>query len=218
MYLLNISWFQGIGFQSVRSIIELLYFISGIAVFITAIFQLFSTKKSLKIKSKREAITVSSQQFDRFYKELVPLVDKISETFRENKLNGLLITRGQRANFNKIEASSSNFKKVIKFLNENEEFAQEMLYCTNMFESFSTYFTTGVADSDTALNIIGAPYCSCIETLYIMIYIGTSGDNRYPSIKKLYEAWSTKIDSRKLELNLAELLLDRLFFVKTTLY
>ena len=205
MYLLNSIWFQNIGFQSFRFILESFYFVSGIALFITAIFQLFFAKKDLKTKSKREAITLSSQQCEKFYNELVPMVNKLNSTIKKNELKSLVLKDNQRANFKELTMDLVDYKKFTLFMMKNEDFMEDLLNCTNNFESFSTYFTTGVADSDTSLNIIGKSFCSCIETLYPIIYLGNKNDNRYPSITNLYAIWSTKIDSIELEKKLAGL-------------
>lgn len=201
MYLLNTQWFASNGYQSFHFILESFYYFSGIALFILAIIQLISVMKNSKIKSQREAFTLSSQQCEKFYAELVPLINEIDKKLNEHNLTKLKT---------KISSEEDFFKQnpffVKTLLIKDEDFSNQILYCTNLFESFSTYFTTGVADADTAFQIIGAPYCSCIISISPMIFLGTKAEEaRYPSIRKLYLSWSKQLETQKLERNLSNL-------------
>ncbi|MGE7927587.1 hypothetical protein [Lysinibacillus xylanilyticus] len=199
-------WTSSIISQSINFVLENLYYLSGIALFIIGIKQINIITTQSKVTNRREAVTLTSQLSEKFYKELVPLVDEIEFYLIEN---GIDISKDLRdfakASKNKVVVNESTFTKIMEILSDDETFAKKYLYLTNQFEAFSTNFVNGVADTDLAYKIIGKVYCEEVIIIFPLIVLcNDENTEMYTEITELYTNWRSLIIKEEAEKNFNE--------------
>ncbi|APD92954.1 hypothetical protein BM523_02440 [Alteromonas mediterranea] len=185
---------------NLRPIFELLYFISGLVVAAAAIYalkQIPLLKRTLRIQSKRDALKITSEQCDIYMSEIIPMQNVFHEAVKENKVTyfqgwDVSIENDELKVSRKTPPNMKGFSSILKTLN-----------VLNKMESFSSYFTSNVADEVIAYHTVGTTFLSFTKELLPWV-ISCREDGYYKNLTKLYIHW----ESRRLNEQLMKQKLD----------
>lgn len=195
-------------FDSSKSILENIYFLSGpiIALFAVAgVFQLFLTKKAIKINSQRESANIAAQQVREYSTNIIPLINKYNFALRKEKIKPVDIELGPfRRSYLEKKLGKERVREIQIERLRTTIFLLEML---NSLEAFATYFTKGVADEEIAYPSIGKTFCFTIESHFFDIgCCRKEEDYSYQNIIELYEIWKGRMKKEKLTKQQKEIL------------
>lgn len=197
-------------FDSSKSIVENLYLLSGPILTLLAIagvIQLFITRKTLIVNSKRDAANLAAQQIKDYSTTIIPKMTKYDLSLMKDKINSA-----------KIEIGDFNVEYLIKILGKEKvsEVRKERLKylvlwldVLNSMEAFATYFTKGVADEEIAFSSIGRTYCYSVENYFFEISNcrNLKDDNSFQNIIDLYTIWKERLKKIQLTKEQEELML-----------
>lgn len=177
---------------------ELLYYSCGIGLLVVAIIglhQIVIAKRAIHITSRREALKLSAEQCKRYSDEIIPLTSKVLDATRsdaffdswESKLtkNGISLVRKPE-------------KITIKSL------PKELTSLLNSIESFSQFFTCGLADERSAYNCLGGAHVETV-TRYLPILMLQAKQGYWKNTMTLYFSWRMRKEREKLSLQRKEL-------------
>lgn len=205
-------------FDSSKSIVENLYLLSGpiLTLLATAgVVQLFITRKTLIINSKRDAANLAAQQIKDYSDRIIPRITKYDYILLKENIENIKIEIGD---FN-IEYLNQKLgeKKVNEILKERLKFVSFWLDVLNPMEAFATYFTKGVADEEIAFSSIGRTYCYSVENYFFEIANcrNLKDDNSFQNLIDLYKIWKERLKKNQLTKEQEELLV-KLHQVKET--
>ena len=161
-----------------------------------ALKQIYVSKEQIKmqreeflIKSKREALTIASDQIRYFSNEVIPLMDKVDKIIENEDINFLkqnkVVFEKGELSFDMPEPKKEDIEKLKKNL-------KELLELTNKMDDFSIYFTSNLADIDFAFSVMGDLFCSEMEKLLPFCFLFDDQRNA-PSIQ-LYIKWKQRIE------------------------
>jgi hypothetical protein len=138
-------------FDCSKSLSENIYFLSGPIVALLAIVginQLRLTKKAIIITSKRQAAELAAKQVEGFNISLTSIVNTLDEAESANKINPVKMEVGE---FNRLYIKSKlDEKEYLRLLDARLKLITEIVDVVNYLDTFSTYFTKGVADEEIA--------------------------------------------------------------------
>jgi len=152
---------------------------------IIALKQIQILKQTLRVQSKRDALKLTSDQCSIYMSEIIPLQDIFHKAVKDNKVTyfegwDVEINNEQISISRKSPPSSEGMLEIIKTLS-----------VLNRMESFSSFFTSNVADELVAYNTIGITYLNCIRELLPWILPCSEG-GYYKNITKLFLIWESK--------------------------
>lgn len=190
--------------EKIRDILEIIYFLSGPALVVAAIYglkqikiataQINETRESRIISSKREAFKIAAEQCKYYSETIIPLLNKLDKIIDEKQLEY----------FEKSEISITGDKIVVKPYMENDalgkvfnECLEELHTAINFIEGFSVYFITGVAAEIVGYKTLGRTYTNSVKKL-LPIIIPFGKDGSYNNTKSLFVTWHTRFEKEKL--------------------
>lgn len=189
--------------QTIKDIIEIIYFISGpvIAYFAyralgqinEAKKQVNETKESRVISSKRDSYKIAADKCEYFMTTIIPLMNNLDRAIKEN---GIIFFDNSN-----VEMTNYGIKVKPNFKDEdeiNKVFALPTLELFNPLESFSLFFTSGVAEEKVAFLTVGRTYCRSVKE-YLPLIVMLSEDKYFINIIHLYMTWNSQIEKEKLE-------------------
>ena len=179
-----------------RPYIEILYFLSGISLAITALValkQLGIMKHETNIRTLREARIMASEIVGYFKSSVIPSYNSfISDIVKTSKE----IYKMESITFKSMQTNErQKIKKYIESFN-----VEENTKITNILEQIEKQIinlTNGIADSDFAFDKIGIEYCVVISSL--APFLESKTDRTYSLSKSLFDSWNSKIIANKLE-------------------
>lgn len=179
-----------------RPYIEILYFLSGISLAITALIalkQLGIMKHETDIRTLREARIIASEIVGYFKSSIMPIYDSfISDIEKTSKE----IYKMESTTFKSMKATEKEkMKKYIEKFNEEER--GKIVNILEQIEKQIINLANGIADSDFAFDNIGIEYCVIIGSLAPFLEANT--DRTYSLSKSLFDSWNSKIVSNKLQ-------------------
>lgn len=189
--------------QTLKDILEIIYFISGPVLVVAAIYglkqiritreQINETKESRKISSKREAYKIAAEQCKYYSETIIPLLNKLDKVIDEKKLEY----------FTKSEITINAEKIVVRpYLEDNAldkvftECLEELHTAINFIEGFSVYFVSGVAADIVGYKTLGRTYTNSVKTLLPIIL--PFGKDSFSNIKALFIMWQARLEKEKL--------------------
>jgi hypothetical protein len=181
-----------------RSVLELIYFISGPVTAVAAIFALgqlrllkFDTNTRLERAAKERAIEYSSRYLTEYRRLTMYQIDKI-KVFPSYKGPG----PNQNSEFSK---KSLDAKILNAALLRWSDF--RWLPAMNELQVIASAFVTGVADEETGFKIIGRTFLGAVESSYDLLCIANDGKSNgyYSSIIQLYKCWKPRSSTAELE-------------------
>lgn len=178
----------------IKPTIEVLYFVAGIIVAITAILalkQIKIMKHTVEIQSKRDALTITSEQCVNYMTNIIRLQNEFNKSLKDNQIHFL---EGWHVQLNDNEISLQHDGNI-----DFSDF-EKMNYATvcNAMEAFATYFTSKVADENVAFNTLGTTYIHTTEK-YMPILLRVNEDGYFQNIVKLYLLWKKRMISIDLQ-------------------
>ncbi len=189
-------------FDTSKSLIENLYYLSGVLILLSllfGIFQLIYTKKTLYINSKREAAKLAAQQVEIYMARVIPLHNKMFALEIEKKIKRIKVEVGDFNNKYLIDKmGKEEYKKAIE---ERFKLLTISLMVINAMEAFSVYFVKGVADEEIAFSSVGRTFVNSVESIYFDIasFICEDNENSFQNLIQLYKLWKDRLKKSKLE-------------------
>lgn len=211
-------------FDSTKSIVENLYLLSGPLLVILGLFifrqiqiarehiiiakkQLIESQEQLKINSQRLATSIAAEKVKEYLNEIIPLKNKLFDL--SIKLNYPLFENGIGDFTHKdIERWDKEFLKA--YVDRPDEISDLELEIINRLEALAIYFIKGIADESIAFTSIGASFCD-IYAIYpvLTVFRGNKNINKYyDNLITLYDCWSKRLESYKLEFESKEISKD----------
>jgi hypothetical protein len=177
------------------NIFELLYFISGVVIAITAIValrQLKITKETLTTNSQRDAIRITAEQCENYLKNINPLHLELNEQIEKNNIKCF---DGWKVEI--IHNTINIFHPSENVKNDAQPVIDLIFNILDTTEAFSNYFIFGLADQEKAYRTIGYSYIANIEKLMpILNCIDNSG--YYRSTIDLFAMWKNEYEKNVL--------------------
>jgi hypothetical protein len=194
--IMNFGWFS-----TLRSVLEITYFVSGIALTVAAIYglkQLRLTKRIATQNAKRESIKFAAERCQYYAETCVNLQNAAWQSYRDHKLTCLndsvfTIQNGQ------ITDNNFDSQRVIRCQQELSVEPFKFVEFVNSLEAFAIPFVAGVADDELGFQETAAAFCSAIKQWMLFIFILRMQGNRFESCLRLYESWSARLEAEKLK-------------------
>jgi len=190
--------------EKLTSILEIIYFLSGPALVIAAIYGLKQLKLASEqnkqiwqtriLNSTREAYTLAGDQCKYYLENIIPLLNKLDQIIKDKNLDF----------FEKSEVKIEGKQISVKpYMADNsldkvfEECLEELHTVVNYIEGFSVFFVSGVAADNVGFNTLGRTYTSSVKRLLPFI-IPFSQDGTYKHTKSLFITWYSRIEKDNL--------------------
>lgn len=191
---MNVPWFS-----YVRAIMELLYFVAGIAIAAfagVALQQITLTKRIAAKSAKRESIKFAAERCQYFAETCVALQTQTLEEHNRLKLTFLNL----HLNFSIIEGeiSAQGYNQALTSQQFGQMPAQIVTYL-NSLEAFAIPFAAGVADDDIGFQETGTAFRYAIERFIGAIILLRATGVRYESAIRLYDRWKNRHDAQNIE-------------------
>ncbi len=199
-----------------RTILELFYFISGIAIAVIAFIglrqvkaaaaqvkiaseQLNLTREIASTNAKREAAKLALEQCGYFAEKYVPAFRVLVDKYRAQKLSFLEVR--PKPNEPQFIIQEGEFKSAncdtALIQREYPQVEYEMLACLNGLEYFAIPFAAGVADEDIGYRETALAFCEGLTfTMAGLYHLRSQNRGRYDSAIKLFEVWNRRTTAR----------------------
>jgi hypothetical protein len=183
-------------FEQIRTVLEFLYFISGIVLAIFAgygIKQIRLMKADIRTRSERAAKEKAIETASDYLNGYV----RLDGLFRDWCINEKIpyVYKGPIRDFT-LESIPKN---LIKTSAEKHQRAK-WLPAINKLESIAAIFTTGVGDEKVGFQIIGRSYCGTVANYYDILSINQLDkvNTHHRDIVKLFNIWSPRLSKSEL--------------------
>jgi hypothetical protein len=183
-------------FSTVRSVLEILYFMGGIVVAaasVVALQQLSILKRDIRTRNERAAKEKAIEYCTRYLTTYVRLDAEWSQKRKDAKLPNY---EGPVGDF-----SPGSIPLEYRALARARFAAMAWLPAINELAAISAPFVHGVADEQVGFEIIGRTFCAAVDLDYDIITLGHSEEvhPHYESIVGLHKVWKPRLTSAELE-------------------
>lgn len=181
-----------------RPYLELLYFVSGIGLFIGVLIsfrQLRLIKQDIDTRNWRAAKEKALEAIELYAAKFIPAS---SSYFQEwNAKVGLTCYQGTVGDFSRESISVNQRENSVKRFG-----LHEWLPALNQLESLCLYFVSGVADERLGFKYIGRSLCFWIERNYDVIAMNRSEKAcpHWEAVVELYQLWRPRLTKVELEI------------------
>lgn len=199
--------------EETKKILEIIYFLSGPVIAVFAFMalhqikiakqQLENDKNILRINSKRESIKLATEQCDNYMKNIMPDINELEEYLEKMKIDFLKkskVTIEQDSISVEPYIDDEDYKKYIDM-----NCIRKRLKVENALETFSIYFTSGIADEKIAYLTLGRTYCYIVEKLLPDILYKSNDGEYFKNIIQLFNLWYFRIQQEKIQKEKSEL-------------
>ncbi len=143
-------------FATTRTILELLYFVSGIVIAVAAVFalgQIRLTKQIAKANGRRESVKFAAELCKYYAETVVPLWLKANEDYHRQGLKclGIVEQQGQPPFVIQNGEIVSHRFNVKQLMDDAPKFNSSVTYL-NSLEAFAIPFAAGVADEENRVS------------------------------------------------------------------
>src|SRR5690606_530898 len=183
--------------ETFKNILEIIYFLSGPALVIAALYglkqiklaseQIKETRETRKVSAQREAYKIAAEQCKYYSETIIPLLNKLDKTIDDKKLEY----------FTKTEITIDSDKIGVKpYLNDGaldkvfSECLEELSTTINLIEGFSVYFVSGVAADIVGYKTLGRTYTRSVKKL-LPIIIPFGQDKSFEHTRALFITWNS---------------------------
>lgn len=190
--------------DTIRNILELIYFISGPALLIVAIYalrqikearnQVQETRKARLLSAKRESYKIAADKCSYYMETVIPLMNILDKEIDSKK-----VTYFEKS---VVTKTSNSYKlKPANISKEEKEtlFSLPITEVFNPLESFSLFFTSGVADEKVGYLTLGHTFCESVDSYLPILIMLSSDQEHYNNIMQLFTIWNTRKEREKLE-------------------
>ncbi len=189
-------------FDQSKSLVENLSYLSAPIVAIlgfAAIVQLRLTKKAIVVTSQRQAAELATQQIEVYTKNIIPLENKLSRIRNGENFKELNIIDSKEFTIQELK-TKIDLKTINERSDENIRNMESILDILNAIETFSTYFSKGVADEEIAYSSLGVTFCSSVQeyTYELSILRDEDDGNAFDNLVALYKIWNSRMKSEKI--------------------
>jgi hypothetical protein len=196
MVTMNSGWFV-----TLRSILELFYFVSTIVLTGVAFYglkQLRLTKQIATNNAKRESVKFATERCQYFAETIALARTKAMASYHQQKFTCL---RDQRFRIERGELVDHNFDKQRIALCEREVLSASSAFVEllNYMEAFAIPFVAGVADDELGFQETASAFCQFLAEVMIVIAAFRSQGPRFESCVKLYESWAARLEAEKMK-------------------
>ncbi len=178
---------------------EILIAVIGFIVF----WQLNQAQKDLKIRSKRDAGSISVQLAEVYRKEIIPMINKFYD-LSHNCGFGIVNVNFENLKIDDffdedIDTLSQEFKNInqisLDVYRKHQEIRDLDIEILNALESFAINITKGIADEAVIFEGLAQTYCNFVARSFpFLCKIRKRGQfNLYQNVVELYKEWSKKI-------------------------
>jgi len=193
-------------FTDLRNFLEILYFLSGIALVVVAIIalqQIKVAKEDIRIRSEREAATLTASQCERYSEKIIPILEELIELFESNSItpyngatSGVSVDRDMRDWITKYNPAIT--RKTTGISSKHGTIKEHMICVLNAFESFSIYFSKKVCDESLAFDCIASTYCFMVKACFPILMELRGNDGLFENTLTLYNTWTQRKDAQDL--------------------
>ncbi|MFD2697809.1 hypothetical protein ACFSQ0_07375 [Mesonia sediminis] len=183
--------------ETTLQVLEIINYIATIILVIVAIIglqQLKISKETRKITSKREAFKIAAEQCNFYLEKIIPEINKLNKVIEKKELDF----------FSKSQVNIDGEKISVVPYTENDSIERlidkgidEVMTVSNLLESFSLYFVSGVASEEVGFNTVGNTFVYSVKN-YLPFYISMSNSGAYKHTLSLFVNWNNKIELEKL--------------------
>jgi hypothetical protein len=205
--------------QTSKSVLEALYFLSGIGIFIAACYaakqvrlasdqlkiasdQLRTTKEIADANSRRESVKLAGEFCKYYADEVIPALDKTLRKYAAEKCTFIPVNQPAQQPPAFVLRDGDFLQvnyEINKVLPEWPKVADEIVSFLNKAESFAIPFAAGVADDAIGFQETAASFINGINTFMSAIYfLRMTQKVRYASVLKLWNIWHDRIVAKAL--------------------
>jgi hypothetical protein len=196
--------------QVVEKVLEALFYLSGMGLFVTAVLglrQLSLAKKSLsqsaqlfRVSAMREAFRLAADQCDLYANRLIPLINECDRKLRELGASEILEKFKVAVDREGIRiVPPEGFRRECEpgcvLLQYQAE--EEILRIANALEALAVPFVSGVAAEGVAFSSIGPSFCFSVGR-YAPVILPLAGRKHFQNLFELFHLWRTRIDCEEL--------------------
>ncbi len=173
---------------------------------VVALKQIVLAKRDIKIRSKREAITLSVNQVEYYRSEIIKEIIILENILgvlmnNDNMKEELVFFKSNKVDledftFQEIEEKNmlENWKRKMNFLTNNKSVYIKVQDISNKIEYFSLAFVSGAAEEEVAFNPVVDSFLDFIKKNYNFYCLFRKENNRsYSNTITLYKIWKKKI-------------------------
>ena len=190
-----------------RSVLEVMYFLGGISLAVTGIIalkQLTIAKTDIRIRSAREATTLTANQCQFYSKEIICLLNDIDKEI--NKL-GISLYKEEVTTFSYSDESLQkwivdNKEKMLSVQDayDNHSLLATIMNALNYMETFVMSFINGVCDEKMAFVSLAVTYCNTVRNFApIIALLHKDEELQYSNMIQLYEIWNNRLKKKKVQ-------------------
>jgi len=206
-------------FLSVRSFLELAYFVATIVLALVgcaALYQLVFLKRSIdvakediELRSKREAVTLAAERSEVFANTIIPQVHEHMQQMANAQVPirkwDLVDSKFEKSSVVDWGEAEAWFSKV-----KAANLTNACISMLNLLESFAMYFAKGAADEQVAFPAVGPVFCEYVDRLAPCLIVLRRHEPNIPSgpyqnIIALFGAWSSRMKKEELELQQSQI-------------
>jgi len=170
---------------------------------IIALFQIGIAKNDIKIRSKREAVTLAADKCAKLARELLPM---LMNNF-VNPRNKFTLKNWELKDYNFTISSLKDPGKAEKWVDEIRAKGNyvKSLDFLNEIEALAMYFANGAADEKVAYPVIGSVFCQWVinfSPLLIKLREDTLKETTsgpYQNTVDLFGIWVVRLNKNKLQ-------------------
>ena len=178
-------------------ILEVLYFISSIGLFIAVIIglkQLKVTKDIAKMNAKRDSLKLATSQIHYYLTEIVKLQNILDAEIKKQNINlfknAEIFIDGKSIRV-KLNSSKEEIMKLKTII-------EPLLNVCNSMECFAAFFTSKLADEQIAYKAVGKTYRDSV--MHIMPeLVAHAREGHHINILELFFIWYDRNERNKLQ-------------------
>ncbi len=197
---------SGHWFETLRAILEVLYFVAGIAIAGAAFWglqQIRLTKQIATKNAKREDLKFAAERCQYYADTVVDLWVKLNAEHERLKLTVFTTPIRFEVVNGEIELSGKlNIPDVNK---QTLQVGFPLLAYMNSLEAFAIPFAAGVADDDLGFQETARAFCESVQRIIVAFVISRMVGPRYESCIRLYDCWSKRLKTDDLRKQMKDL-------------
>ena len=169
---------------------------------IVALWQIVLAKRSVVVKSKREAFSMAADRCEKFAQDLIPRSMKCLYDRKTGRAIKRWELKDKEFGAGSLRDVEGGKLWVTDLKVKGEEFVNVLDFMNSM-ESLAMYFANGCAEEKIACPVIGAVFCQWVEQVAPLI-VEIRGETMqiisgpYQNTVNLYKIWSGRLSKSKL--------------------
>lgn len=186
---------------AVHSILESLFFLSGIALAVLAgigLRQLTVAKEIARTDATRDSLKLAAEQCAHYNHHIIPMIDALTHAVEANNI--VFYDKSQvEVKADKVKVTSTAMPEDIRAL---IQVGTEFLTLFNAMDAFAIFFLAGVADEKLAFSAVGTHYCQIVRRHLSHLMIHKGG---FDNVLQLFFLWNGRLESLRLQMERQEI-------------